>query len=347
MKLNNFNFKDKLQNFVRNPISLQVDLVKIDKCKDGQSLPLIIKPSISDVDIADWVEANRELVDMNLLKHGAILFRGFNVTTALAFEKFGLAVCSELFNENGEHPRENLSGSVYTPVFYPANSKLLWHNENSFNYCWPLKILFGCCQPAQEGGETPIVDSRKIYNLIKPDIKQKFIDKQVMYVRNYGNGLGLDWQKVFQTNSKLELENLFRKNLIDWEWKKNGNLRTVSIRPAVVKHPATGEISWFNQAQHWHIACLEAQVRESLLSSFKEEDLPRNCYYGDGTTIEDSVMAHICDVYQHLEVSFPWQQGDILLLDNLLTAHGRNPFVGERQLLVAMGDMKSFADITS
>ena len=83
------------------------------------------------------------------------------------------------------------------------------------------------------------------------------------------------------------------------------------------------------------------------MSLFAEADLPRNCYYGDGTPIEDSVMAEICEVYQQLEVSFPWQQGDILLLDNLLVAHARNPFFGERKLLVAMGNMTSFADIVN
>jgi hypothetical protein len=104
-------------------------------------------------------------------------------------------------------------------------------------------------------------------------------------------------------------------------------------------------MSWFNQAQHWHPACLDSQTRESLLSMFMQEDLPRNCYYGDGSLIEDSVMEEICGVYQQLEVTFPWKRGDLLLLDNLLTAHSRNSYMGERQLLVAMGEMANFEDV--
>jgi len=75
---------------------------------------------------------------------------------------------------------------------------------------------------------------------------------------------------------------------------------------------------------------------------FKEENWPRNCYYGDGSPIEDSVMNEILDVYRSLEVCFPWHAGDVILLDNILTAHARNSFEGERRMLVAMGDMSSY-----
>ncbi|MBD2166659.1 TauD/TfdA family dioxygenase [Calothrix membranacea FACHB-236] len=332
----------------RQTINLvQNELVKLDHFIKGKDLPLVISPDINNIDLTDWADANRNFIEKKLLLNGAILFRGFNITTPSEFERFGLAICSELFNENGEHPRTSVSGKVYTPVFYPRDRKLLWHNENSFNYRWPKKILFGCRQAATQGGETPIVDSRQVFQRINPKIRERFIEKQVMYVRNYGNGLGLNWETVFQTNNRSEVEAICQQNFVDFVWKPDGSLRTLSVRPAVAKHPQTGEISWFNQAQHWHPACLDTQTQESLLSSFSEANFPRNCYYGDGTIIEDSIMAEICEVYQELEVTFSWKQGDILLLDNLLTAHARNPFIGERQLLVAMGEMISFADINN
>ncbi|WP_250125639.1 TauD/TfdA family dioxygenase [Chroococcidiopsis sp. CCMEE 29] len=346
--LKNSSLRQQLRS-VRKAVSLpQEELIEADDLGTGETLPLVIKPTVDQIDLADWAEGNREFIETKLLKHGAILFREFdefNVSTASVFERFGLTICRELFNENGEHPRKTVSGNVYTPVFYPADRKLLWHNENSFNHRWPMKILFGCRQPAQQGGETPIVDSRKVFERIDPKIRERFIEKKVMYLRNYGDGLGLNWETVFQTKNRSEVEAACKQAAINFEWKAGNRLRTLAVRPAVVKHPHSGEMSWFNQAQHWHPACLDPKTRESLLSSFRKEDLPRNCYYGDGTTIEDWVMAEICEVYQQLEVSFPWQQGDVLILDNLLTAHGRNPFVGERQLLVAMGEMTSFEDI--
>jgi hypothetical protein len=105
------------------------------------------------------------------------------------------------------------------------------------------------------------------------------------------------------------------------------------------------EMTWFNQAQHWHVSCLDPATRESMLSLFTKDDLPRNCYYGDGSVIEDSVMDHILETYRKLESSFLWQKGDVLMVDNLLTAHGRNPFVGERKHMVAMGEMLSYGDV--
>lgn len=330
----------------RKAVDLQKnELIELTSLGNGETLPLVIKPSIDEIDIVEWANDKREFIEEKLLQNGAILFQEFNVTTAPEFERFGLAVCSKLFNENGEHPRNSVSGNVYTPVFYPGDRKLLWHNENSFNHRFPLKIMFGCRQPAQQGGETPIVDSRKVFQLIDPKIREHFIEKQVMYVRNYGEGLGLEWQTVFQTESKAEVENKCQQNTINFEWKSGNCLRTFSVRPAVIKHPKIGDLSWFNQAQHWHPACLDTITRESIFTSFKPEDLPRNCYYGDGTPIEDSVMEEICGVYQQLEVTFPWQKGDVLLLDNILAAHARNPFLGERKLLVAMGDMTNYTKL--
>ncbi|HLP88082.1 MAG TPA: TauD/TfdA family dioxygenase [Nostocaceae cyanobacterium] len=338
--------KLELNNLRRKPLNLHPqELITTTNLSNSDTLPLVIKPNTEHIDLINWLENNQEYITNSLLKYGAILFRGFNIDTPSAFEKFGLAVCSELFNENGEHPRETVSGKVYTPVFYPADRKLLWHNENSFNYHFPLKIMFGCRQPAQQGGETPIVDSRQVFQSIPTKIKQHFLEKQIMYVRNYGDGLGLDWPTVFQTENPAEVEKYCQKNSIHFEWKPGGRLRTRSIRPAVIKHPQTEELSWFNQAQHWHPACLDPITRETLMASFSPADLPRNCYYGDGSIIEDGIMQEICQVYQQLEIVFPWLKGDVLLLDNILAAHARNSFTGERKLLVAMGEMTSYTEI--
>jgi hypothetical protein len=72
---------------------------------------------------------------------------------------------------------------------------------------------------------------------------------------------------------------------------------------------------------------------------FREENLPRNVYYGDGSPIEYSVLEEIQAIYREATVSFPWQQGDVLMLDNMLVAHSRNSYVGSRKIVVAMGEM--------
>jgi len=320
-------------------------LIKTSQLHSGEMLPLVLEPGTEDVDLIDWTMSNRAFIETSLLQNGAILFRGFDISAAPQLEQFASLICSKLFNENGEHPRNAVSGNVYTPVFYPSDQRLLWHNENSFNYQWPAKIWFCCARPAERGGETPIVDSRRVHKLLDPEIKERFERKQIMYVRNYGGGLGLDWQTVFQTSDKAEVEERCRIAGMHFEWKNQNRLKTSCVRPASIRHPKTGEWSWFNQAQHWHISCLNADTRQSLEALYAGDDLPRNCYYGDGSPIEDSVMEAILKVYQDLEVVFSWQRSDILMLDNILTAHGRNAFVGRRELLVAMGEMLRYADL--
>ena len=321
------------------------ELVRFAPLDEESGLPLVVRPRIKGVDLVEWASHNLGLIESLLLEHGALLFRSFNHNPTTDFERFATAICPDLFSDNGEHPRQNVSGNVYTPIFYPADKKVLWHNENSFNHQWPLKIWFGCLSPAEHGGETPLADSRKVFRSIPRKIRECFVEKQVMYVRAYGKGPGLDWQAVFKTTDRAKVEEHCSRSFMDFEWKADGTLTTRAVRPAVVRHPKTRELSWFNQAQHWHISCLDEATRKSLTTLFAEGDLPRNCYYGDGSRIEDSVMDEILEVYKRLEVSFAWERGDIMVLDNLLTAHARNPFRGERKLLVAMGDMHSYADV--
>ncbi|MBD1812959.1 non-ribosomal peptide synthetase [Microcoleus vaginatus DQ-U2] len=330
----------KFKSVKPKPVALpQGELIKTEYLHPDELFPLVAKPAVADVDLADWAKNNREFIEAKLLQHGGILFRGFIGPVVAAFEQFALSICSELFGEYGDLPREGVSGKVYGSTPYPADKAILFHSESSHLHRWPMKIWFFCVQPAQQGGETPIVDCRKIYQLLDPKLREKFAQKQIMYVRNYTDGLDVSWKDFFQTEDKSVVEEYCRQAGMEFEWTAGNNLRTRKIRPAIAKHPKTQEMVFFNQLPLHHISCLDAATRASLLSVFGEENLPRNVYYGDGTPIEDSVMAQIQAVYREAAVSFPWQAGDILMLDNMLAAHSRNPFIGSRKIVVAMGEM--------
>lgn len=307
----------------------------------GATLPLVIRANGSGADLVDWAGGEVATVEADLATYGAILFRGFGITDAETFERFASVFTDQLFRENGEHPRAAISGGVYTPTFFPPEEHLLWHNENSFNDEGPAKIWFCCTRPADAGGETPIVDSRAVYTRLDPDLRAEFVAKGVTYVRNYGSGLGLDWRQVFRTQDRAAVEAHCVAHRLDFEWRED-RLRTTAVRPAAIRHFRTGEWSWFNQVQHWHLSCLNEPTRESLLATFPVDELPRTCAFGDGTPIPDEAMAEICRVYRELEVATPWARGDVLMVDNILAAHARNPFRGERKLLVAMGEMVAF-----
>ncbi|MBA3712217.1 MAG: amino acid adenylation domain-containing protein [Pyrinomonadaceae bacterium] len=314
-------------------------LVKTDYLHPGQSSPLVIQPDTESINLITWAGSNREFIETELLKHGALLFRGFRLGPDTEFEQFIAAISGELLEYSYRStPRTQVNGRIYTSTEYPHDQSIPLHNEMSYSSSWPMKIWFSCVKSAEQGGETPIADSRKVYQRINPTIRERFADKGVMYVRNYGDGLDLSWQNVFQTENKSDVEEFCRKAGIEFEWTSNNRLRTRQLCQAVATHPKVGEMVWFNQAHLFHISSLEADIRESLLSSFRAEDLPRNAYYGDGSQIEDDVLDEIRDVYRQEQVVFPWQEGDILMLDNMLMAHGRAPFVGSRKVLVGMAE---------
>ncbi|MBC6430914.1 hypothetical protein FM036_08780 [Nostoc sp. HG1] len=317
----------------------QGDLIKTDYLQPEQTLPLVIQPQIPDIDIIDWAKSNRDLINTKLQKHGAILFRNFNIDSIKKFENLAQAICPELFSEYGDLPREEVGGKVYGSTPYPADQAILFHNESSHMHCWPMKIWFYCVQPAQQGGETPIVDCRKAYQLLSSQLREKLQQKQFMYIRNYIEGLDVSWQQFFHTDDKSVVEEYCDKAGMEFEWLINNNLQTRKLRSAIVTHPQTHEPIFFNQIQLHHISYLDSKVRESLLSLFGEKNLPRNVYYGDGSPIEDAVIVEINEVYQQVTISFPWEQNDVLMLENMLTAHGRNPYVGPRKIVVAMGEM--------
>jgi alpha-ketoglutarate-dependent taurine dioxygenase len=276
-----------------------------------------------------------------LLKHGGILFRGFEIDDVTRFEKVALAICSELFNEYGDLPRDSVGGKVYTSTPYPAGQPIHMHNESSQTHQWPLKICFHCVTPADEGGETPIVDCRHIYQALSPDLRALFAEKKLMYVRNFTPGIDVSWQQFFGSEDKREVERYCRQAGIEFEWKGDDGLQTRTICPAIAVHPKTNEMVFFNQIQAHHVSCLDPAVRQSLQTIFGDEHMPRNVRFGDGSPIDDAIVDHIRSLYSEESISFAWQKGDILLLDNMLTAHGRNPFTGERKIVVAMGEMIS------
>jgi alpha-ketoglutarate-dependent taurine dioxygenase len=319
--------------------------VKTGYLRPEDTQPLVFESDGDEIDLVAWAKLNRDGIEAELLRHGAILFRGFGVVTPTEFEQVARALESELFGEYGDLPREEIGGSVYGSTPYPADQTILFHNESSHMHRWPMKIWFCCLKAAEQGGETPIADCRKLHAGLDPAIRERLREKKLMYVRNYIEGLDVSWQAFFRTTDRSAVEAYCRENGITWEWRPNNGLRTRQVCPAVVSHPQTGEMVFFNQIQLHHVACLDPSVRESLLSMLGEADLPRNVYYGDGSPIEDSIVADIGELYRRTAVSFRWREGDILMLNNMLMAHSRNPYVGARKILVTMGDMMSQAEL--
>jgi len=329
-----------------------VDLTRISGIKSRhiaphQPLPLVIEPDTVDVDLVEWAATHNEFVEGSILTHGAVLFRGFAVQSPTTFERVVSAIWPEPFDDYGDLPREPMGGKVYSATPYPADEAILFHNEGSHQHRWPMHISFFCVKAARQGGESPIVDCRRMYHALDPAIRDRFERMGLIYVRNFTEGLDVSWEQFFHTSDRAEVEAYCRKASVECEWAGYNGLRTRLRCPAVVSHPQTGENLFFNQVQLHHPSCLSPALRESLLSIVKEEDLPRNVYYGDGSRIDDAVMAGISARYRELASSFPWQEHDVLMVNNMLVAHSRNPFIGERKIIVALNTVVTHEQLAS
>jgi alpha-ketoglutarate-dependent taurine dioxygenase len=300
---------------------------------------LLLKVDTMGLKPLDWAKKYQREIDKLIQKNGAVLLRGLNISSSKTFA----GVIKEIFGSNllsytyRSTPRTGLKGNIYTATEYPASEVIPQHNENSYSKRWPNRIAFFCLIPAEKGGETPISDSRLIYQRIPEKIRAKFEEKGIAYVRNYSE-IDLPWTQVFQTDDKQEVERFCHENQIEYEWFDDGRLRTKQVNAATINHPVTGEKVWFNQAHLFHVSNLAPDIAQAMMTSFGTDNLPRNAFYGDGSEIDPADLAVIKEIYKNCQIRFPWKQGDLLLLDNVLFTHGREPFEGTRKILVGMSN---------
>lgn len=316
--------------------------MKTSFINEQEQLPLLVETESSrerSLDaLIEWLVDQRDWLDAQLLRFGGLLLRGFDIASADQFEKVCNTLESRLLNyTGGDSPREAITGKVYTSTEYPSHLEIPLHNEMSYRKSWPRRLFFFCERPAQHGGATNIADCRKILRAIDPAIVQDFAEKQVAYIQNLhdGWGLGKSWQQTFETDDRETVERHCLDNGIEFRWTDKG-LWTRSICPGVIDHPVTGERVWFNQADLWHVSSRGQAYQDKMLKVFGEGALPSNASYGDGAPIENVTLDEVRRAYRATEVVTPWLRGDLLILDNVLAAHGRKPFEGPRRVLVAM-----------
>ncbi|MDG9872544.1 amino acid adenylation domain-containing protein [Pseudomonas juntendi] len=312
-----------------------------------QVFPLLLEPTDPGLDVTGWIAANRAWVEEKLVHHGGILFRNFSIPDSQAFEAFAEAVQPGLYGNYGDLPKKEGGQNTYRSTPYPEKKMILFHNESAHQDSWPRKQLFYCELPSPVGGATPVVDCRQMYQRLPTALRERFERNGLLYVRTFTGKLDVSWQHFFKTEQRAEVEARCQASGIQWQWLADDGLQIRTPCPAIITHPVSGARSFFNQVQLHHPYCLDADVREDLLTLFGNERMPRNVYYGDGSPIEDEVMQCIGELYEACAVRFDWRKGDVILLDNMLIAHARDPFEGPRKIVVAMGDMLDRASLAA
>ena len=315
-------------------------LVRFGRLTPDERLPALAEAGEAAVDLAGWVSVNRQALAGRLTDAGAVLFRGFAVPGTADFERVAAAYSPDMVDYyERSTPRQVISGKVYSSTEYPPDRVIPLHPESAYSHYWPRTLWFCCLTVPGSGGATPLADNRRILRSLDPEVRARFGRLRIRYVRTYHEGFDISWQTAFQTEDRQVVEDYCRRAGMTWQWRQDGVLRTEHVLDSVVRHPVTGDELWFNQVHAWHISALEPAAQQAMLNTFGPDDLPRNVTYGDGSPIGSGDIEAIRAAHERAAVSFPWQLGDVLLIDNMLASHGREPYTGKRRVVVAMSDL--------
>ena len=319
--------------------SLPISLLDVD-LQPGK--PPMLRTEASG-DAARWVAEHRDALRAAVVEHGALLVRGLRLRdvaeTGTVFRQLGTLMSeTETFA-----PRRRYADGVYSASKWPPNQPMCLHHELSYALEFPSLIAFACLVAPVAEGATPVADSPAVLHALPADLIARFERVGWLLHRSYNDEIGASFAEAFGTDDRPAVERYCRANAIRFEWQPDGTLRTWQRRSAVVRHPITGQRCWFNQIAFLNEWTMEPEVREYLVDVYGEDGLPFNTRFGDGEPIGPDVVQAINEAYAANTARERWQAGDLLLVDNVRTAHGREPFDGPRDVVVAMADALNVA----
>jgi alpha-ketoglutarate-dependent taurine dioxygenase len=318
-----------------------------------ETLPLVLTPKrpMGLAAFEEFLSAEREPLQRRLLEHGGLLFRGWPLENA---EQFAAAVAalglgSAVQYIGGDSPRRKISGPVYSSTEAPAQFRIPLHNELSFVARYPKHIYFFCETAPSARGETILGDARRVFRSLDPGVRARFVEKRLKYVScYYGQSLVMDlvnpshksWRQVFETDRRDEVERLCREHDFEFAWHDDENwIRISQTRPAAIAHPETEEWVWFCQPHLYDFnpRLLGAwRFLGAKLFYARPHTRLHEVFHADGSRVQREDLYHLMDTLDANTIAFPWRRGDMLVLDNVLTMHGRASFEGPRRILAAL-----------
>ncbi|MFG1808250.1 TauD/TfdA family dioxygenase [Streptomyces sp. NPDC049040] len=296
-------------------------------------------------DPADWVLAHRDPLRAAVSTHGSVLVRGLGlrspVQVAAVLERLSAAPVTE---REAFAPRQTFAEGVYSSSKWPQNEQMCMHHELSYALDVPGLLFFACLTAPTDGGATAVADSAAVLQALPPELVDRFEREGWVLTRSYNDEIGASVADAFGTDDRGEVEDYCRTHAIEPAWQSDGSLHTRQRRDAVLRHPADGRRCWFNQIAFLNEWTINPDVRDYLVAEYGVDGLPFNTRWGDGEPLAQDTVRQINQVYQAHTARTRWHAGDLLLVDNIRTAHSRERFTGPREVVVAMADPLRLAE---
>jgi alpha-ketoglutarate-dependent taurine dioxygenase len=306
----------------------------------GRVFPLALafrSPDVSLVSACDWLRERRRELLAHASEYGAVLFRGFPLATPQDFDAFVAAF--DLQNFPYEESLSNAVRIVKTPRVFtaneaPPNVNIYFHHEMAQTPIYPSRLFFFCERAAAEGGATPLCRSDIVWERLAercPQFARDCEAKGLKYTNvmptdnDPTSGMGRGWQSTLRTTTKEGAEKRLQSLGYSWEWLPSGDLRaTTPVLPAV-RTLKDGRKTFFNQ----------------LIAAFQgwkdaRNDPSKAITFGDGTPLDREAVNVATELAEELAFDVPWQEGDVALVDNFVTMHGRRTFSGTRKVLASL-----------
>jgi alpha-ketoglutarate-dependent taurine dioxygenase len=239
--------------------------------------------------------------------------------------------------------RHHYFGDVYSASKWPPNQQMCMHHELSYALEFPGLVMFACLTAPTSGGATGVADAPTVLDALPAGLVARFEQEGWLLTRNYNEDIGASVAEAFGTDDRAAVERYCHANAIEFEWQPDGGLRTRQLRSAVIRHPVTGQRCWFNQIAFLNERTIDPEIREYLVDIYGADGLPFNTFYGNGDPVGEDVVQLINEKYEAATKREPWQAGDLLLIDNIRTAHSREPFQGPREVLAGLADQVHLA----
>ncbi len=321
------------------PLEVSIGAVDAQQSHGESVFPLMVvcqtqNPNIEQV--VTWARENAASVSEQAREHGAVLFRGFPLTSALDFDAF-----VEAFAFPGFTYDESLSNAVrvnHTPRVFSANeapptANINLHHEMAQTPIYPSKLFFYCQTASPVGGATSLCRSDVLWDRLEtecPQFAQDCLTKGLKYTQTMPaledvvSGQGRSWASTFSVKTREEAEARMTRLGYTWEWQEDGCLRVTSPILPAVRELADGRKTFFNQLI-------------AALTGWKDDrnDPSKAVRFGDDSPMDMQGAQLAAEIAEEITFDVPWQSGDAALLDNYVTMHGRRTFEGSRKVLAA------------